>query len=224
MREMIRNGGFFPSDPEHLARFARLSLEDCLEADLLGAWTNYDAELPVNLKASRVPLMDLEPYFHSDPWTQALQGKRVLVVHPFEKTIQRQYARRTELFKDPRILVDFTLLTFPAVQSLGGQCPAFKDWFAALDWMEKGIAALEFDVAIIGAGAYGLSLAAYIKRDLGKKAIHLGGATQVLFGIKGRRYDVRPEYATELYNDAWVRPASDEVPASASQVEGGCYW
>jgi len=47
--------------------------------------------------------------------------------------------------------------------------------------------AMKFDIAIIGAGTYGLLLATYVKNP-GQKSIHLGGAVQTLFGIKrGRR-------------------------------------
>jgi hypothetical protein len=222
-RRMIGQAGFFPADPEHLERFARLALEDYRQVDLLGSWLADEARLPGAWRPVRVPLVDLEPYRHPDPWSDALEGRRVLVVHPFEKTIRSQYGRRQDLFRDPRVLPAFELLTFPAVQSIAGDC-AFEDWFAALDWMKRGIAALDFDVAIIGAGAYGMSLAAFIKRDLGRKAVHLGGASQILFGIKGKRWDEWPDYAEGLYNDAWVRPAPEEMPPAGGKVEGGCYW
>jgi len=223
-REMIRQAGFFPVDPAHLERFALLFMEDCRQVDLLGSWSREETQMPVSPKLLRVPLVDLEPYRHAAPWSAALAGRKVLVVHPFEQTIRAQFARRAALFRNPDVLPAFELLTFPAVQSLGGDCPRFRDWFEALDWMKQGIAALDFEVAIIGAGAYGMALGAFIKRDLGRKAIHLGGATQVLFGIRGRRYDERPEYAVELYNDAWIRPSAGEIPAAAGKVEGGCYW
>jgi phytoene dehydrogenase-like protein len=84
------------------------------------------------------------------------------------------------------------------------------------------INALDFDVAIIGAGAYGLPLAAHIKR-LGKKAIQLGGATQILFGIRGRRWDRMP-FFQGLYNEHWVRPLPEETPLNFQSVEDGCYW
>ena len=77
-------------------------------------------------------------------------------------------------------------------------------------------------MAIIGAGAYGLPLAAHVKR-LGKKAVHLGGATQILFGIRGKRWDEMP-FFQKLYNEHWVRPLPSEVPKDYQRVEGGCYW
>ena len=222
-REMKRGAGFYPASPGNLERFARMTLEDCTEIDLLGSWLPGETELDGLLRAARVPLGSLEPYFHENQWSEQLRGQRVLVIHPFDQTIRSQYARREALFRDPRVLPAFELKTFQSVQSIAGDCTRFSDWFAALEWMKQGIAAIEFDVAIIGAGAYGMPLAAFCKRELRRKVVHLGGATQVLFGIKGRRYDERPEYVN-LYNDAWVRPLAGETPAAAMRVEGGCYW
>jgi hypothetical protein len=223
-RQMIGQAGFFPVDPKHLERFALLFLENCRQVDLLGSWSRDESRMPLSLRPCRVPLGDLDPFSHGEPWSEALAGRKVLVVHPFAQTIRSQYQRREALFKDPRMLPAFELQTFQAVQSLGGQCPGFKDWFAALDWMQQGIAALDFEVAIIGAGAYGMALAAFIKRELGRKALHLGGTVQIMFGIRGRRWDQWPKFSEGFYNEAWVRPSPAETPEGAGRVEGGCYW
>ena len=83
---------------------------------------------------------------------------------------------------------------------------------------------MDFDIAIIGCGAYGMPLAAKLKQA-GKQAIHLGGATQLLFGIKGKRWvENYPSKIATLFNDAWVYPDEIEVPQAAKVVEGGCYW
>ncbi len=84
------------------------------------------------------------------------------------------------------------------------------------------ISRTDFDIAILGCGAYGFPLAAEIKR-MNKQAIHLGGATQIWFGIKGKRWD-KELPIRNLYNDYWVKPSEDEKPKYASGVEGGCYW
>ena len=223
-REMRLGAGFFPATPANFERFARLTLEDSRQIDVLGSWLPAERLLSGQLNAVRVPMIDLEPYFHENPWSEMLCDRTVLVIHPFEKSIRNQYKKRKTLFKDPRVLPDFNLLTFPSVQSIGGDCSRFADWFEALDWMKQQITAIDFDVALIGAGAYGMPLAAFIKRDLGRKAVHLGGATQILFGIKGRRWDQRLAYSKGLYNQEWTRPLEEETPAKASRVEGGCYW
>ena len=79
-----------------------------------------------------------------------------------------------------------------------------------------------FDVLLVGAGAYGLPLAAHSKSQ-GAQAVVVGGATHILFGIKGRRWDEHPEIST-LYNEHWTRPLKSETPENFSAVEDGCYW
>jgi len=221
-KRMFANTGLFPvNDTQLLSRFAALALSVAPQIDIIGSCCPGEKLLP--LRARRVPLPDLEPYRHQHPWTSALAGKTVLVVHPFSDTIEQQYrTNRTLLFRDPEVLPEFRLRTIKAVQSLGCHPPGFTDWFDALHAMENAIDATDFDIAIIGAGAYGLPLAAHVKQR-NRKAIQLGGATQILFGIRGKRWDQRPFFRA-LFNEHWIRPSADETPAAAHRVEGGCYW
>lgn len=118
------------------------------------------------------------------------------------------------------------------MQSLGGESN-FETWFEALGYMKKEVECEDFDVCLIGCGAYGFPLAAYVKR-MGKQAIHLGGALQLLFGIKGNRWE-DPNYGVKewgipygsysnLINEFWVKPSIEDTPKNAKQVEGACYW
>lgn len=168
----------------------------------------------------RIPLIDLEPYRHKFPWTQVLEGKKVLVIHPFEASISQQYAKRKRLFQNRNTLPKFELTIMKAVQSLGG-CSEFKTWFDALESMKAGIDASDFDIALIGAGAYGLPLGAHVK-SIGKKAVHLGGALQTLFGIYGKRHLTKGD--TSLINDYWIRPLDCDRIENYKTVEDGCYW
>jgi hypothetical protein len=69
-----------------------------------------------------------------------LEGKKVLVVHPFAELIEKQYnTNRAYLFKNPDILPEYNLQIIKAVQSLGGECNNFQDRFKALDWMKQEI-------------------------------------------------------------------------------------
>jgi hypothetical protein len=62
-------------------------------------------------------------------------------------------------------------------------------------------------------------------KTLGKQALHLGGATQLLFGIKGKRWeDPKQDYGKRFFNEYWVRPLPHEIPEGSESVEGGCYW
>ena len=226
-RQDIRNlSGVFPTDDATLAKFCRTYIECAHTADLLALW-NVGAEREVVRgcgPATRyTKLRALEPYYHPHPWSAALAGKRVLVVHPFKNTIQRQYARREQLFPGTEILPAFAdLRIVQAVQGLGGQDTGYASWFDALAAMEREMDAADYDVAIVGAGAYGLPLAAHA-RDTGHAAIQMSGATQLLFGIKGKRWDSHPIIG-KLYNDAWVRPDETEGITHKEKVEGGSYW
>ena len=225
-RQDIRNlSGVFPTDDETLNRFCGLYVSCAQSADLLALW-DVGAEREV-IRGCRntafCKLRALEPYYHPHPWSSALAGKKVLVVHPFKNTILRQYEKRAQLFPGTGVLPEFSGLTvIRAVQGLAGQDTGYASWFDALAAMEAKMDAADYEVAIVGAGAYGLPLAAHA-RDTGHTAIQMSGATQLLFGIKGKRWDTHP-VISKLYNDAWVRPAEDEGIDHREAVEGGSYW
>ena len=215
--------GVFPTDDKALNRFCKLYTSCAQGADLLALW-DVGAERQVidGCHGTRfTQLRALEPYYYANPWSAALAGKRVLVVHPFKTTIERQYARRAELFPGTDILPQFAdLRIVQAVQGLAGADTGYASWFDALAAMEQQMDAAPYDVAVIGAGAYGLPLAAHA-RDTGHAAIQMSGALQLLFGIRGKRWDDHP-IISKLYNDAWVRP--EETLAHKEKVEGGSYW
>lgn len=232
-KSMRLNAGIFPESIDTLERFSDIYLQDIPLIDLLGSFNSTEKLMPLSENTKYVHLECLYPFFVQSPWTKALEGKRVLVVHPFIETIKSQHKRHQQLFDNDAVYPDYELLTVRAVQSNAGASTPFSDWFEALESMEEEISKLDFDYAIIGCGAYGLPIAAHIKR-MGKKSIHLGGGSQLLFGIKGKRWDNNgyhwpnlPQLDTNyssLYNDYWVRPNSSETPKSASKVEGACYW
>lgn len=224
MRAMSINAGFFPSTRQMLDRFGELML-DCMPlVDVIGSWRPEESLVMRFMPdVVRTSLYALEPYYFDNPWTPALEGKRVLVVHPFEDTIHKQHGRYDKLFADKRLTPKYELQTLKAVQSIAGNKPdEFDDWFQALDWMKSEIDKRDFDIAIIGCGAYGFPLAAHVKK-IGKKAVHLGGAVQNLFGIRSRGME-NTEWFKKTVNNYWVRPSEEETPKGFNKVENGLYW
>lgn len=223
---ITRNAGLFPGTDDVIDRFAETMLSSCKSVDVLAVWFNLMEDYIYKQfgpqKQTCVYLKSLEPFWFENPWSEALKGKRVLVIHPFEKTISSQYRKRELLFDNPNVLPEFELLTLKAVQSIGGESNDFSTWFDALEWMYDKAMSMTFDIALIGCGAYGFPLGARIKKA-GRSAIHMGGVTQMLFGIKGGRWDKRPDYV-KLYNQYWCRPSETEKPRAASQIENSCYW
>lgn len=226
IRTMHINAGFFPATKPMLGRFGQLMVECMSVVDILGSWRPEEsAVMPYMPQAVRVPLYTLEPYYFDNPWTPAMEGKKVLVIHPFEDTIRKQHdkGRYEHLFADNRLTPNYELQTIKAVQSIAGNKPdEFDDWFQALDWMKSEIDKREFDIAIIGCGAYGFPLAAHVKQ-IGKKAVHLGGAVQNLFGIRSNASEKNKNLA-RLINDCWVRPSQSETPKGIEKVENSRYW
>ncbi len=225
---MLNNAGFFPAETAFLDKFSYFFLDHLSNTDIMGVWFNDHESMICNDHCKSAELVDLgclEAFRYKKPWSSRLRSKKVLVVHPFVESINKQYSeKRHMLFKDPDVLPDFELKTVKAVQSIAGSRVDFATWFDAYQYMCDEIGKVDFDIAIIGAGAYGLPLASFVKK-LGKQAIHLGGVTQILFGVKGRRWEV--EYATttaKLFNKHWIRPLESEIPAGYKRVEKGCYW
>lgn len=227
MHAICNNAGFFPKDQKLVSQFADLMLELSKEVDLLGCFYWRMEDYIIKNFASQAELVrgrGLEPWYVDIPWTRGLKGKKVLVIHPFEETIINQYKKREKLFQNKDMLPEFELKTLKAVQTIAGEKDErFNTWFEALDYMFNQAMNIDFDVAIIGCGAYGFPLAAKLKQA-GKQAIHLGGATQYLFGIKSKRAEEENPIISSLFNDSWVRPSEKEKPKNADRVEGGCYW
>ncbi len=224
---LCSGAGFFPENIALTEEFTDLMIDSCKQIDLLGMWHRPMEDYLIRkymCNADITYLRWLEPWYCSHPWTEALKGKKVLVIHPFKESIIFQYDRREKIFPGTNILPTFELKVLKAVQTSAGDTDdRFNDWFSALEYMYREALKIEFDVAIIGCGAYGMPLAAKLKAA-GKIAIHLGGVTQILFGIKGRRWVESPIDKKIPFNDDWIYPNMEETPKAAGSVENGCYW
>ncbi len=239
MDELCMLSGFFPNDIELGEKFNDMMTEACRNIDVQAEWSRYMEDyfyVRYQKGAKLTQISSLYPWTlleceESDvrPWTAALAGKKVLVVHPFEESIRHQYAEhRKEIFSDAfgpdDILPEFELDTLKAVQTLGGEIdPRFGDWFEALDWMIEEIKKRDFDVAILGCGAYAYLLADEIKK-MGKIAIHVGGATQLLFGIYGSRWENSTLIKRVYREEYWTHPSESEHIKNHKKVENNCYW
>ncbi len=233
---LISVSGFFPHDKSLLPKFYKTMLDGLSDVDILAIFHHrygYEAGLREFFTGSSLVYLNILSAdtisFYKKPWSAHLAGKKVLVVHPFSKTISSQYKKRKLLFKNPQVLPKFDLKTIKAVQTLGkNETAGFKNWFEALDHMKNQINSTEFDIAIIGCGAYGLPLASHVKK-MGKQAIHIGGATQLLFGILGNRWSNKAymhdnKMAQQINIEHWVRPSKEERPVDYQLIEESCYW
>jgi len=159
-------------------------------------------------------------------WLADLANLRWLIVQPFEKSIRAQLPHLAKLGVFPassesvlrQRATDTRCLPPPQFSYMVP--PRHRDWFHALEEMKGKMTDQkdQFDIALIGAGAWSLPLAAHAKA-IGKKGLHLGGSLQLLFGIKGERFE-----KWMPYNDHWIRPLPEDRPLGFQRMENGAYW
>ena len=238
IREYIeRNAGVFPATDASLDAWCRAYIKSLEELDGVAAGWYESTKMFEDrlLKTSaalafRCPLRSIEPYYVEPAlqWTRALEGKRVCVVSSFTKSIQSQLKTATVWTGENKLMlpysVDWSFVQTGYSPKLGlGKCEwPVGTWDAAVASVVEQVVATRADIALIGCGGLGMVMAAELKRR-GVSAIVMGGAIQVLFGIKGRRWSTH-SVISRFWNDAWVWPADDEVPGGSQEVEAGCYW
>lgn len=222
--------GVFPPTAAFLDQFCSAYLDAVDAVDFLAVWGNSGESAVIARHAGKATLiqrLSLEPYHFDDPWSSALAGKTVVVVHPFVTTIEQQMRHRDKIWGERPVLPHFSLITLRMPQSpaLNGAKHSFDTWLRLRDHIFDQIEQLRFDVALIGAGAMSLPIVAFVK-SLGRIGIHTGGPTQILFGIRGRRWEETREHSElqSQFNEYWTRPADSERPPEFRRVEQGGYW
>lgn len=184
------------------------------------------ARLRAEIGLSVTPFEAMEPVRalvrHNQPWTLSLVGRKVLIVHPFAKTIEAQFQRKDRISGVKDVLPDLELSVMRAPISLKSGSSEFEAWPARFRRLVTATLEKDFDVALIGAGGYGAPLAHAIKSS-GKPAIHTAGATQLIFGIRGQRWDTDADML-KVMDSSWVRPFPEDLSPEIRMIDGhGAY-
>tara|TARA_B100001057_G_C22709105_1_gene894928 strand:+ start:67 stop:924 length:858 start_codon:yes stop_codon:yes gene_type:complete len=183
-----------------------------------------------NIKAihSRI----LEPFYccleNIKPWSHYLIGKKVLIINPFVESFKKQIDANFQIFKDPekKIFLDGQQFIFyKSFQTAAGN-HLHSSWIETYEIMCNDIKDLDFDIALLGCGGYGLPLCNFIKQDLNKSAIYIGGGLQLLFGVMGKRWENNEMWNKIIKeNDTkFIKPSAVEILKNNEKIEGGCYW
>jgi hypothetical protein len=238
-----RNAGIFPvSQLSIFNKWRSLTIEATKSADILvKGWykplleAEDNAFKQWNIQAINVPLRSLEPYYvkPNEQWTQLLKGHRVSVVSSFTQSARMQLESPVKLhpgiWGNHCVVPDDIIWSWvqtghpPSVAKGSNDWPPhIHNWLQAAEYVVSEVVSQGARFALIGCGGLSMPIAKMLK-DRGIIAIVLGGAIQVLFGIKGKRW-VNHEIISTLWNDQWIWPSKDETPANACVVEGGCYW
>jgi hypothetical protein len=240
LEQIQRNAGIFPGTPESIDEWCE-AYTDVLTGMTGGAagWfaPTFNAEKAIldtyAPNAFRTPLRSLEPYYMPAGlrWTEKLVGKRVAVVSSFADTMQAQINRADKIWTgaEEGLLPQDVKWNFirtgyaPTVSQGNASWPSsVNTWQEAVNHVVTSVILSQSEIALVGCGGLGMIIAGRLK-EAGISTIVLGGAIQVLFGIKGRRW-ASHDIISRFWNDSWVSPSATEIPGAAGSIEGGCYW
>ena len=186
------------------------------------------------LKPNNIPSIhtrSLEPFYMCSeniiPWSHYLKEKKVLIISPFVDSIKKQNENGFQIFSDGRklFLDEQEFVYYKAFNTSAGN-HIHNSWVETFDIMCNDISKLDFDIALLGCGGYGLPLCEYIKEKLGRSAIYIGGGLQIMFGVMGNRWE-NTEYWKNIiqeHNPIFIRPSGDEILKNCDKVEKACYW
>jgi len=226
IKEATCNAGIYPYTDENFNKFMEIYIESLKSLNAMPIWnkilSNIEIQIHQQINAYNIRLIDIEPYLHKNPWSHQLKDKDVIVISPFADSIKIQYKQKDNIWPN-NILPCFNLKTikYPHANTIDINS-RFKNTLEVIEWTKEQISNIKYDVVIVGAGAASIPLISYIKKH-NKIGIHMGGPTQILFGIKGKRWD-NIEQFKNFFNDYWIRPSSDEIPDNKNLIEDGCYW
>jgi hypothetical protein len=163
----------------------------------------------------------LAPFLKSfDRWAR---GKKILVVSPLSASIEHQYKNRDSLYRNYRF-PDIDLLTYNTkiTYSDEGDHPSIlnvttSNWLKEAECMAEEISKINFDIALLSCGSYAMYLGNFIKNNLGKKSLYVGGALNMIFNIYGGRYN-HPGYR-RLTDSVGLIPESQINPIENKDIK-----
>lgn len=227
------NSGVFPKTTQAHNKACRLMLQSLLDITHLSIGATptsntHDQQNPIYQTyrhLGQIYPQAIEPFRLSDPWTRSLKDKKVLVAHPFRDSILKQFDNRENVWGDRwKDYNNFNLvdvLQLPMSYHLYDDYPyPYENWCDMVCDIKTKMLDFDFDVFICGGGAMSLPLCAFA-RSMGSQAIDLGGGSQLLFGIKGSRWN-QMDHVNKFFNEHWINPS--ERPGKQQLVERGCYW
>jgi len=231
--------GVFPTDEDFLQEFAHFYLPHILQLDILGLFQAEQEEKiikDIGLQARFIPYQLTEPdrsipADDSNCYLRYFNGKKLLFISPFSDLLKSR--ARKEVFEQvwsniqKKWFYPWEVHSIEIPYSYGSSTQTHQKYHNSINLFDaicEKMETTDFDVALIGAGALGLPLASYIKKQ-GKIAISLGGHLQVLFGIGGGRWNRDEFFKSHYINNAWIEMPEKYHPENRTKLtDDSAYW
>ena len=224
--KMLTNAGFF-GDEKALTLWKNQMLDALMNADCnlrvvscRSFFVCDDVLTKLNLHLPTLPYVEELSYWVS--FINKLKSTSIGIISYFAEEMKSQIKIIDRVFNN-RIKYTKSMDSLNFIFSentIQGNEPDNKTFQEVFDDLLKRSLEADCDVYLISCGCYGIPLCNELKKN-GKRAIYVGGILQLLFGLKGKRWDERPEIS-QHYNKHWKYPS--KKPINADLVEGSCYW
>lgn len=223
--QMLTNAGFFGNEKE-VSEWKAMVLKALLNADLnlrvvscQSFWVCDDVLTQLNLFIPTLPYVEDIAFWIT--LLNTIKTDNIGIVSFFKKDMERQRSKLDFIHKKVPIKNNYRKWKIiKSENTIKGNEPSNKKWIEVYnDLLDRSLSS-NCDIYLISCGCYGIPLCNDLKKA-GKKAIYVGGLLQLLFGLKGKRWDDRP-LVNQHYNKHWHYPT--EKPKNCNLVEGGCYW
>jgi len=243
LQTLSNNAGIYNINSKNILLYINLYIQAIQNSIALASFPTYiineQSYFANTYHLKKIHSRSLEPFYacleNIKPWTHYLHGKKVLIINPFIESMKKQLTKKFQIFKDPnkKIFLDNQEFIFYKSYQTSAGNHIHNDWLETFTLMCNDIKKLDdefhFDIALLGCGGYGLPLCNFIKMQLNKSAIYIGGGLQLLFGIMGHRWENRDDWQKIMQdndspNNQFIRPSGDEIINNKNAIENGCYW
>jgi len=237
LNKLQTHDGIYCNTLHDVKQFAQEYLNAIKNSTYLAAFPNFQSSFLqmqnyfINTCAlSTLHNRSLEPFWsileNKIPWTHKLFGKKILIVNPFIDSMKKQKDNNFQMFKNKKIFLDNQeIIFYKSFNCLAGNRP-HNSWKETYEIMCNDIKDLDFDIALLGCGGYGLPLCNFIYKKMNKSAIYIGGGLQLLFGVMGKRWEDDPMWKKIMKesDSIFIRPSGDEILKNNQMIENACYW
>ena len=224
--KMMTNAGFF-GDEEALKKWKGQMLEALMNADCnlrvvtcRSFFVCDDVLTKLNLYIPTLPYVEELSFWIS--FINKMKTTSIGIISYFSEQMKCQSKIIDKVFNN-KLKYTKSMDSFKFIFSentIQGNEPDNKTFEEVFDDLLQRSLKADCDVYLISCGCYGIPLCNELKKH-GKRAVYVGGLLQLLFGLKGKRWDSREEINIH-YNKYWKYPT--KKPLNADLVENSCYW
>lgn len=228
------NAGIYYKNEADIKRYNTYYSNALKNSDALACWTdNVLKEQFYFIQKYKLPKLDyrvIEPFYQIEkniiPFTHYLNDKKILIISPFIDSFIEQMDKQFKIYKNTNIFLPKQKFVYykSLNTSAGNRIENHANWMHTYLQMIKEIKELDFDVALVSCGGYGLPICNYIKEHMKKSSIYVGGGLQLFFGVIGNRWLSDPAWRQRIFESPseFIRPK--ETQKNSEKVENSCYY